>query len=121
MATEAQAERARDLRLRRTYGITSAQYEELFLAQRGRCAICKKPPTKRRLEVDHDHATGVVRGLLCWKCNHLLLGNSDDDSEKLRSAANYLDSPPAVSVLGRIVAPPKPPKRRKRKKKESVG
>lgn len=45
-------------------------YETLFKAQNGVCAICHNPcKTKRRLAVDHDHATGQIRGLLCFNCN----------------------------------------------------
>lgn len=63
--------RLRDAELRRVYGITTQAYEEMFKLQRGLCAICSKPPSKsyRSLDVDHDHSTGVVRGLLCRRCN----------------------------------------------------
>jgi hypothetical protein len=51
------------------YGITVEQYDALFIAQSGRCGMCGSPPRKYRLGVDHDHATGRVRGLLCNGCN----------------------------------------------------
>lgn len=63
----------RDSELRRRYGVSAADYDSLFKAQCGRCAICGERPTgKRRLAVDHDHRTGVVRGLLCAPCNTAL-------------------------------------------------
>lgn len=115
-ATEAQRARARDLRLQRTYGITSEQYEQMRADQRGVCAICKQPPKKLPLNVDHDHESGLVRGLLCWNCNHRLLPTARDDAARLQRAADYLRYPPAVRTLGRIIAPIlKPVKRRRRK------
>lgn len=89
--------------------------------QGGVCAICKKPPKKKRLEVDHDHRSGIVRGLLCWKCNHLLLPPSGDDPALMRAASEYLEKPPALWMVGTRVAPPKPKRKRKTKKKEPVG
>lgn len=53
----------------RVYKITSKEWNELFLRQQGRCAICKK---SGKLYVDHDHNTGKVRGLLCPSCNGIL-------------------------------------------------
>jgi hypothetical protein len=47
-------------------------YEELFTRQRGRCAICRKPPKKHRFHIDHNHNTGEIRGLLCYSCNYKL-------------------------------------------------
>lgn len=51
------------------YGMTEADYQQLFDKQCGVCAICGRPPHRRRLAVDHDHKTGSVRGLLCDACN----------------------------------------------------
>lgn len=94
-------ERARDLRLRRLYNITAAQYDELLAFQGGHCAICPRLPGKTRLAVDHDHKTGRTRGLLCWRCNGLI-GKGDDDPDLMESAARYLRKPPAVELLGEI-------------------
>ena len=41
----------------------------MFEAQGGLCAICHKPQTTRKLAVDHDHESGLIRGLLCTRCN----------------------------------------------------
>ena len=51
------------------YNLTNEQYEEMFRAQNGLCAICGRAWEKRRLAVDHNHKTGKVRGLLCGSCN----------------------------------------------------
>jgi len=53
------------------------KYYKLFAKQGGRCAICRKWPTKKPLCVDHDHKTGKVRGLLCASCN-IRLGHWHD-------------------------------------------
>lgn len=83
--------------LRNSYGLTVAQYDEMLVNQNGVCALCGQPETAkgsggtvRRLAVDHDHITGVVRGLLCGACNYLL-GNAKDSPDLLRKAANYLE------------------------------
>jgi len=70
-------------------GVTPDEYERLLAAQGGGCAICGNPPKTRRLDVDHDHRTGEIRGLLCWTCNHKLLGKYAT-VEKLARAARYL-------------------------------
>lgn len=77
------------------YGITEERYQELFKQQNGRCAICRNRPRTQRLAVDHDHKTGEVRGLLCKRCNHDLLGGGHDDFEVLWRALVYLMFPPA--------------------------
>lgn len=112
---DAKTRHARDLRLRRTYGITADQYDEMLDQQNGVCAICERPPKKMPLNVDHDHKSGLVRGLLCWTCNHRLLPAAGDNPERASRAAEYLKHPPAVRIVGRVIAPAKP-KRRRRKK-----
>ena len=51
------------------YGLTRTDYFRMLTSQDGGCAICRCPPGFLRLAVDHDHATGEIRGLLCQKCN----------------------------------------------------
>lgn len=78
----AERARKRDAFLRRRYGISSAEYDAMVRAQDGRCAICERVPnppqhSKRgapfaALHVDHDHASGRVRRLLCNDCNRVL-------------------------------------------------
>lgn len=85
--------RMRSWELKRKYGLTDAQFTDLFNKQDGKCAICKRIPEGRtrwgRLNVDHCHITGKVRGLLCSHCN-TVLGYMDDNPELLLSAAKYL-------------------------------
>jgi hypothetical protein len=72
------------------YGITLEQYDEMLVAQGGVCAVCKREPRDDiSLHVDHDHATGVIRGLLCFRCNNSL-GDLGDDPEVMQAAALYL-------------------------------
>lgn len=52
------------------YNLTPEAYEALKVAQNGLCAVCIKPPAANKpLVIDHDHTSGAVRGLLCYKCN----------------------------------------------------
>ena len=61
-------------------------------AQNGRCAICGRPETEAGgLAVDHCHATGKVRGLLCTLCN-TALGKFRDRTDILRAAIRYLET-----------------------------
>jgi hypothetical protein len=79
--------------LQKKYGITIEQYDELSRQQQGVCAICSEPETskgKSQLSVDHDHKTGMVRGLLCHNCN-TGLGKFMDNRLILQSAIFYLD------------------------------
>ena len=55
--------------LKKNYGITAQQWDEMFTRQNGCCLLCGEPSTSRRLDVDHCHDTGRVRGLLCSGCN----------------------------------------------------
>lgn len=82
---------ARDAMYRRQYGITLAEYERLARRQRWRCAVCERKayPRGSRLVVDHNHATGEVRGLLCQPCNSAL-GLMGEKAERLVAAAKYL-------------------------------
>ena len=77
----------------RQYGLTLEGYFDLLQKQRGGCAICGSPggPDDKRLHVDHCHETGGVRGLLCSPCN-VTLGMFRDDPERLRAAADYLET-----------------------------
>ena len=52
---------------------TWEHYQTMLAAQGGRCAICRRLPNGRRLEADHDHVTGKVRGLLCNGCNRYVI------------------------------------------------
>lgn len=78
------------------YRLTDTQYAAMVEAQAGCCAVCAQPS---KLVVDHDHATGEIRGLLCDPCN-VGLGRYDDDPERLMAAAAYLLR--QANVLGKV-------------------
>jgi hypothetical protein len=80
-------EHFREGQLRRTFGITQADYDVLLARQGGGCAICGKPPGKISLHVDHDHETGETRGLLCVGCNNALGQFHDDPALLVRGIA----------------------------------
>ncbi len=75
----------------RRYGITGAKYLAMREAQSGLCAVCRGPFSSngKHIHVDHDHATGKVRGILCRDCN-LALGNAKDSIERLEALIAYL-------------------------------
>lgn len=80
----------RERLLRRKYGVGLADYAAMLVAQDGCCAICdKEEPPDKMLDVDHDHATGVVRGLLCTNCNRMV-GHAHDSADLLEAGATYL-------------------------------
>jgi len=79
----------RQYHLRRTFGIEITDYERLLERQGGGCAICGRPPKKTSLHVDHDHESGVMRGLLCVGCNNAL-GQFRDSTDLLARASSYL-------------------------------
>ncbi len=76
------------------YGMTMAEYSDMLRAQGGTCAICgslEPGHSRQRMHVDHDHQTGMIRGLLCNTCNRVL-GLMCDNPVNLRAAADYLEA-----------------------------
>jgi hypothetical protein len=93
-------EKRREGILKHKYGLSWSTYMNMYEKQDGRCAICKKEldpiqmgkiksPTV--VNVDHDHETGEVRGLLCGTCNSGL-GHFKDSEKLMLNAINYLRS-----------------------------
>lgn len=91
-------QRVQMIRIRqKAYGLTDDGYRLMLQSQSGLCAICHKQETifskrhnkTRELSVDHCHATGRVRGLLCNSCNNGL-ARFKDSPELLLAAINYL-------------------------------
>jgi hypothetical protein len=77
--------------LKRTYGITLEEYDEMLERQGGRCAICRREPRPDiSLHVDHVHSTGALRGLLCFSCN-VTVGLIREDRSRLGAIGAYLD------------------------------
>ena len=83
--------------LKRKYGITLQEYDELLAAQGGGCAICGNPDADN---VDHDHVTGEVRGILCFNCN-IAIGHIADEKDRLLLAFAYLDRDDELTGLAR--------------------
>lgn len=77
--------------LKKKYGLDPDLYDAMLFAQDGCCAICRKPSAecRRRLDVDHNHTTNKVRGLLCEDCNKMV-GLAHEQTEILTRAAEYL-------------------------------
>jgi hypothetical protein len=80
----------REIHLRTKFGLTPGEYDEMFAAQDGRCAVCRSLPTPGiSLHVDHDHDTGEIRGLLCVRCNNGI-GLFRESPDVLHRAADYV-------------------------------
>lgn len=90
-------DKTKAIELRKQYGISLEEYRSKLEEQDGLCAICRRPgnvctgkDSKGSLAVDHNHTTGVIRGLLCHRCN-TGLGAFLDKPGLLRIAALYLE------------------------------
>ena len=76
--------------LLKRYNLTVQEYEQMYQAQNGLCAVCGNPQvTGKQLSVDHDHVTGLVRGLLCVRCNYGI-GYFQENISFLENAIAYL-------------------------------
>lgn len=95
--------RGRERRIE-AYGITAEDYAAQVARQDGRCVICRRKPSSKRLHIDHDHACcpkggscgKCVRGLLCVSCNHKMFGFICQESTK--------GTAHAIEVLERAIA-----------------
>ncbi len=78
--------------LKKYFGLSIQDYDDMYIKQGGRCAICgtHQSELSQRLSVDHNHDTNCIRGLLCSSCN-LALGGFGDSPDILRNAIKYLE------------------------------
>ncbi len=82
---------SKNLDLYSKYGITIDKYEQMYEKQNGKCAICDAPESdsKRCLHVDHDHKTGIIRNLLCTRCNSAM-GLVGENLQIIQNMIDYL-------------------------------
>jgi len=97
--SKGRAKASHEARVQETYGLLEGEFDKLMEAQDGKCAGCKQP-RNYRLDCDHDHKTGVLRGGLCRGCNRKILPYAKDNPATLRALADYLEDPIAIRVLG---------------------
>jgi len=85
------------IKVKQRYRLSAADYYALLELQEGRCAICQTHVDRlpRRLDVDHDHKTGVVRGLLCHPCN---VGLGHHERHNTGAWAHYRAHPPMAQL-----------------------
>lgn len=107
--------RAHENRVQSVYGLEPGDYDELYDAQDGLCAMCKRATgARKKLAVDHDHdieelGKASVRGLLCGPCNQIV-GHARNDPAFFDRGAEYLRNPPAwrvfwsTSQIGQIIS-----------------
>jgi hypothetical protein len=86
--------KGREYWLRHAYGMSLEDWQDMFDRQDGKCAICgtTEPGGKGTFHTDHDHDTGVVRGLLCQTCNQAI-GLLKHDPARIMAAAVYVAHP----------------------------
>lgn len=86
-----------DRNLKRMFNMSRQEYDERLKVQNYVCAICEQPETAtnantgtlKRLAVDHNHKTGIIRDLLCWRCNGTI-GKINEDLNLLEKIKQYL-------------------------------
>lgn len=84
--------------IKRKFGVTEAEYNQMFVDQQGVCSICGRPEERlnragtgvSKLAIDHNHTTGQIRSLLCHRCN-AAIGLLREDIGLLAKAIEYLD------------------------------
>ena len=86
-------DKVRCYKLKKNYNITPEEYDNMFESQNGKCKICgiHQDVLSKKLVIDHDHNTSIIRGLLCDKCNRGL-GHFNDNIDVLKIALNYLEN-----------------------------
>ncbi len=89
----------REKRLQTCFHLTEELWEKIYQYQKGLCAMCGNELPRERALTDHRHLDGLVRGLLCFRCNKGIW-LFDHSIELLRRALQYLISPPATAALG---------------------
>jgi hypothetical protein len=103
--------RSHEKRVGEVYGLGPGQYAELLAFQGGGDAVTGQKPRAKRLAVDHNHATGEVRGLLLKHTNFYVIGwleSFEDPFAILDALRAYLENPPARRLWGDRV-PRQPP------------
>lgn len=106
-------ERKRAANYRTNYGFSLEEYNQMFEAQGGRCAVCRRVETNldprngrvKHLSVDHDHKTGEVRGLLCCDCN-TALGHLRESAHRTRALLAYINKIHPTKRGNQSISPP---------------
>lgn len=102
------ASKRRQTYLKQAFDLTLAEWDRILAHQRGVCFICERPiKSPRKPHTDHDHRSGIVRGILCSQCNRGL-GKAEDPRwqwgpSHFTRAGLYLMSYPATEALGRVI------------------
>lgn len=121
-SAECQKKGGREAWIKKTYGITMAEWNKIWLEQNEQCAICKrKPRVNETFHLDHEHQngpSGPVRGIVCPYDNTRIIGRLKSH-ERAQALADYLRDPPATRALGReVIAPGRPRKKRAPRKRK---
>ncbi|MEM4056520.1 MAG: endonuclease domain-containing protein [Thermoplasmatales archaeon] len=87
--------------------LTYETYMEILKMQNGRCAICGRNDFWGELQVDHDHKTGLFRGLLCYQCNRYAVGTYErtgkyKNIKRESILKEYINNPPYSIYIKKI-------------------
>jgi len=115
MTSEEAKRKRKDYNLKRRYGISLEQFEEILSAQGGICPICERSDVV--FCVDHNHKTLKIRGIICLNCNLRVVGGARDQDYKLINAAAYVTTNPADLVYPTGLYLEKNPPKQKRKRR----
>lgn len=107
----------KDYNLKKRYGVSLEQFEQILSAQGNICPICERNADSVVMCLDHNHKTLKLRGVPCLNCNLRVLGGARDQDYKLINAARYVQNNPADIVFpdGFYLEKNPPKKRRKRR------
>lgn len=80
------------------FRLTTEMWNQMYEHQKGLCGVCHQPLADKVVNIDHDHRSGLVRGLACFHCNKSIRENFT--VEFVRQVLEYLLAPPATAALG---------------------
>lgn len=83
------SEYAKWLRIKKEYGLSKEQFEEMQISQNNQCTICSSELTSKNTHIDHCHTSKKIRSLLCSRCNQAI-GLLDEDELRLKKAMEYI-------------------------------
>lgn len=89
ISSDKRKDRCRNSRIEKIYGVNQEQYSQILLSQDNKCKICFSEYNKKSFHIDHCHSSGIVRGILCSKCNQAI-GLFKENTDVMLRAIEYI-------------------------------